>query len=193
MIGRGTRLCKDLFGPGEDKTHFVIFDFCENFEYFDANKDGIEGKLVKSLTQRIFEARLEVALLIRDNADASDEQRELAESYIAELHGAVFTLDHNRFVVKAKLRSVVEYSDPARWQQISKSDMLDINTDLSSLVLPDPEDDEKARRLDVLILSYQIALLIGAYSTDRYLKKIGAIAAALLKKQNVPELSLIHI
>ena len=61
MIGRGTRLCEDLFGPGEDKTHFVIFDFCENFEYFDVNKDGIEGKLVKSLTQRIFEARLEVA------------------------------------------------------------------------------------------------------------------------------------
>ena len=190
MIGRGTRLCKDLFGPGEDKTHFVIFDFCENFEYFDANKDGIEGKLVKSLTQRIFEARLEVALLIRDNADASDEQRELAESYIAELHGAVSTLDHNRFVVKARLRSVVQYSDPTRWQQISKSDMLDINTDLSSLVLPDPEDDEKARRLDVLILNYQIALLIGAYSTDRYLKKIGAIAAALLKKQNVPEVAL---
>ena len=27
MIGRGTRLCPDLFGPGQDKTHFFIFDF----------------------------------------------------------------------------------------------------------------------------------------------------------------------
>ena len=26
MIGRGTRLCKDLFGPGKDKTEFLIFD-----------------------------------------------------------------------------------------------------------------------------------------------------------------------
>src|SRR5207249_4202629 len=25
MIGRGTRLCEDLFGPGKDKTHFRIF------------------------------------------------------------------------------------------------------------------------------------------------------------------------
>ncbi|OED43455.1 restriction endonuclease [Chromatiales bacterium (ex Bugula neritina AB1)] len=189
MIGRGTRLCEDLFGPGEHKTHFVIFDFCENFEFFEINKDGIEGKLVRSLTQRTFEAKLEVALLIRDNAEASDEQRELAEGYIGELHAAVAALDHNRFIVKAKLRTVVEYSDKARWQQISKSDMLDINTDLSSVVLPNSEDDEKARRLDVLILTYQIALLTGAYSTERYVTKINTIAAELLKKQNIAEIA----
>ena len=27
MIGRGTRLCKDIFGPGEDKQGFLIFDY----------------------------------------------------------------------------------------------------------------------------------------------------------------------
>ena len=35
MIGRGTRLCPDLFGPGKDKTKFLIFDHWGNFEYFD--------------------------------------------------------------------------------------------------------------------------------------------------------------
>ena len=189
MIGRGTRLCPDLFGPGEDKQHFVIFDFCENFEFFDVNKDGISGKLVKSLTRKIFEAKLEVALLIRDGADSSDDQRVLAERFIGELHQLIANLDHNRFVVKAKLRSVVEYSDLKRWQQISKGDMLEINTDLSGLVLPVTEDDEKARRLDVLILSYQLALLTGAASTDRYMGKIHAIATALLKKQNLDEIA----
>jgi len=34
MIGRGTRLCKDLFGPGTDKAFFYIFDWCRNFEFF---------------------------------------------------------------------------------------------------------------------------------------------------------------
>ena len=33
MIGRGTRLCKDLLGIGQDKEKFLIFDFCNNFEY----------------------------------------------------------------------------------------------------------------------------------------------------------------
>ena len=30
MVGRGTRLCADLYGPGDDKTDFRIFDFCYN-------------------------------------------------------------------------------------------------------------------------------------------------------------------
>ena len=29
MIGRGTRLCPDLFGPGKHKDHFLVFDFCQ--------------------------------------------------------------------------------------------------------------------------------------------------------------------
>ena len=38
MIGRGTRLSKDLFGIGQDKTHFLIFDYCGNFEFFRENR-----------------------------------------------------------------------------------------------------------------------------------------------------------
>ena len=34
MIGRGTRLCPDLFGPDDDKTAFNVLDFCQNLEYF---------------------------------------------------------------------------------------------------------------------------------------------------------------
>lgn len=43
MIGRGTRLCKDLLGEGMDKERFLIFDFCNNFEYFRVNKNGSEN------------------------------------------------------------------------------------------------------------------------------------------------------
>ena len=35
MIGRGTRLCPNLFGPGLPKEKFRIFDHWGNFEYFD--------------------------------------------------------------------------------------------------------------------------------------------------------------
>jgi type I restriction enzyme R subunit len=34
MLGRGTRLCPDLFGPGDDKAKFRLFDYCGNLEYF---------------------------------------------------------------------------------------------------------------------------------------------------------------
>ena len=43
MIGRGTRLCPDLFGPGQDKEFFYVFDFCQNLEFFNQNPDGHRG------------------------------------------------------------------------------------------------------------------------------------------------------
>src|SRR5699024_4012686 len=57
MLGRGTRLCPDLYGPGEDKKNFYVFDFCMNLEYFNQPGAGKEGSVQKSLSQRLFEAR----------------------------------------------------------------------------------------------------------------------------------------
>ena len=186
MIGRGTRLCPDLFGVGHDKTEFVIFDYCQNFEFFGVNPDGVKTRAIKSLTQQIFEAKLELGMLVREDADSSADERTLAEAYIADLHQTIASLDRNRFVVKAKLRYVVEYSEKARWQNLSKGDLLDINTHLSALGLPAKEDDELAKRFDLLILNYQLALMTSAYSTERFIKQISGTAKALLKKQNIP-------
>ena len=70
MIGRGTRLCPDLFGPGEDKRDFFVFDFCGNLEYFSQDLPGSEGSLQKSLAQRLFEARLGLGDRARMRAEA---------------------------------------------------------------------------------------------------------------------------
>ena len=48
MIGKGTRLCKGLSctdsinGEYTDKKHFLIFDYCSNFEYFREHQNGYE-------------------------------------------------------------------------------------------------------------------------------------------------------
>ena len=41
MIGRGTRLCSELFGPDNDKQDFRVFDFCFNFDFFRENPQGM--------------------------------------------------------------------------------------------------------------------------------------------------------
>lgn len=61
MIGRGTRLCPGLFGPGKDKAIFRIFDHWANFEYFEQNKPEAEPAAPTSLMQRVFNARLDLA------------------------------------------------------------------------------------------------------------------------------------
>ena len=44
MMGRGTRLCQDLFGPGQDKEFFRVFDYCQNLEFFGANPETEGGE-----------------------------------------------------------------------------------------------------------------------------------------------------
>ncbi|MEI2379806.1 DEAD/DEAH box helicase family protein, partial [Priestia megaterium] len=60
MIGRGTRLCPNLFGVGQDKEHFLIFDYLRNFEFFRENQKGIEGKVSVGLTERIFNMKVDI-------------------------------------------------------------------------------------------------------------------------------------
>lgn len=69
MIGRGTRLCKDLFGPGLDKSEFLIFDHWGNFAFHDLNAEEIEPTVPKPLTQRRYEARIELAALALARSD----------------------------------------------------------------------------------------------------------------------------
>jgi type I restriction enzyme R subunit len=69
MIGRGTRLCKDLFGPGLDKGEFLIFDHWNNFAFHDLNVEEVELNVPKPLTQRRYEARIELAGLALARSD----------------------------------------------------------------------------------------------------------------------------
>src|SRR6185437_8893063 len=49
MIGRGTRLCPDLYGPGKNKAYFSVFDFCQNLEFFNQNPDLVDPGIADSL------------------------------------------------------------------------------------------------------------------------------------------------
>ena len=85
MIGRGTRLCPDLFGPGDDKKEFLIFDYCENFEFFDEHPDGANASNQKPLLQQIFEAKLKVSQLISDLPEKTEAETEIRDKYLTEL------------------------------------------------------------------------------------------------------------
>lgn len=190
MIGRGTRLCPDLFGPGEDKTEFLIFDYCQNFEFFDENPDGANIKNAKPLLQQIFEAKLKVSQLISEIPEKTEEQIEVRDKYLDELHGSIKNLDENRFVVRKQLRYVTDYSNKSRWINLSKGDVQEINTHLSHLQPANKDDDELARRFDMVVLIYQILLLSESGNTGKYMSKIFRTAAALQKKDNIPHVAL---
>jgi len=185
MVGRGTRLYPNLFGPGEDKEHFAIFDFCENLEFFEVNPEGIEGNMSKGMVQRIFELKLDVAVLIREKDSPTSDERELAEHYVAQLHAQTAQLDHQRFDVRMKLRHAEHFSHRENWADLSAGDIADIKEHLSRLMLPEAGDHELSRRFDLVVLAIQTALLEGRDGT-RHITRVISTAKALTKKGNIP-------
>lgn len=95
MIGRGTRLCKNLYGAGVDKSHFLIFDHWENFEYFDMDPEEEDVKPSKSLTQKLFESRLMLAETALKKADMATFNQ-----VIKLIHQDICTLDMNTIAVR---------------------------------------------------------------------------------------------
>ena len=90
MIGRGTRLCKDLFGEGLDKQQFYIFDCCRNFEFFEENDRGIEAGNTVSLTEKIYTLKLDLiteleSMEYQSQEDYKKYREELVDEFVSRM------------------------------------------------------------------------------------------------------------
>ena len=75
MVGRGTRLCPDLFGDGQDKQFFYLFDYCQNLEFFKQNVQTIDAPIPKSLGKQLFTTRLDlIAELDKQSSSLSESK-----------------------------------------------------------------------------------------------------------------------
>ncbi len=60
MVGRGTRLCKELFGQAGIRSSSGSEDYCENLEYFSVDMPAMEGSLGESLGKKLFCRRVDL-------------------------------------------------------------------------------------------------------------------------------------
>jgi type I restriction enzyme R subunit len=60
MIGRGTRKSDNIFGHLKHKNQFYIFDFCDNFSFFEMNPQGRIVNQGYSMTQKVFQMKLDL-------------------------------------------------------------------------------------------------------------------------------------
>ena len=184
MIGRGTRLCPDVFGPGKDKEYFLIFDVCQNFEFFEINKTGIESNVIKPITQQIFETRLQLSRLLAETGE--EENMKLSAELIDHLHGNIKNLDRNRFQVDMNLRYVEKFKEREIWNNLNADDVHQIVEYLSALPAPD-SSNEVTRRFDLMMLKLQLAKLLEMRSVVNYQERLTGIAIELGKKYTIPE------
>lgn len=184
MIGRGTRLRPDLFGPGEDKADFFVFDFCGNLEFFGQDLPGSEGSTQKSLSQRLFESRLALVTQL------GDTEPDLRRSTADWLHEVVAGMNLDNVMVRAHRRQVEAWSVRNRWDGLSAVDASEVLEHLAGLPSTVRDTDEQAKRFDLLVLRRQLAQLEGdAVAAERIRETVQAVASALLPLRTIPSVA----
>lgn len=202
MMGRGTRLCPELFGPGQHKQFFYLFDYCQNLEYFSQNPETTEGALAESLGTRLFKAQLELIAALDHKREAAtgdplvkmpaavygDPVTELeVRSTISEsLYKQVAAMNLDNFVVRPKRRVVEKYAKPEAWSVLSSESLAELSRDVAGLPSEMEAEAEEAKRFDMLVLNLQLAMLRSEPGFERLRDQVKAIVGMLEEKSAIP-------
>ncbi len=187
MIGRGTRLSKDIFGPEHDKEFFYIFDWCRNFEYFDKNPDGSKAKTVPSLTEKIFSLRARIAFQLQHQKWQEDEFAcHLHDETKAVLKEQVAALSDSHISVRERWEQVSHFKNDDSWVYISEVDVNTLSNEIAPL-LPKNTLDESAKKFDVLTMLIELSLLDGETNCMNAVQNVQTKAEKLQEKATLPQ------
>ena len=214
MLGRGTRLCLDLFGPGLHKQFFYVFDYCQNLEFFSHDPETTEGSAGLSLGKRLFLARLELVseldkrpfdsaqgpeMLAERSRSQPDTVAEPAPTYdivisagqvreetVRLLHVEVAAMNLDNFVVRPKRRLVEKYAAPEAWTTLSAEAHVELAHEVAGLPSELDPEAEETKRFDLLMLNLQLALLRAEPAFVRLAEQVRGIAGLLEEKAAIP-------
>ncbi|WP_210467761.1 DEAD/DEAH box helicase family protein [Vibrio crassostreae] len=155
MVGRGTRLCENLYGPGADKKHFLIFDHWGNFEHFKMNPDEDEGTQSKSLAQKVFEAKLVLAVEALKKAEM-----EIFADVIPQIKADIDSLNDKTIAVREKWKLKAQLSEEKRLMQMAPDTKALLFDEMAPLMQwKKTTGESEALRLDLQFLQLQLTKL----------------------------------
>lgn len=202
MLGRGTRLCPDLFGPGADKDFFYVFDYCQNLEYFEQDLPATEGSLADSLSKRLFNGRLELIAELDERRPSAGEGSVVEEApplygdptsdaqvrwvTAGLLHSEVAAMNLDNFVVRPHRRLVEKYARPESWHLLPQEERAALAHEVAGLPSELDPENEEAKRFDLLVLGLQLARLRAEPGFARLRDRVREIAGLLEEKSAIP-------
>lgn len=210
MVGRGTRLCPDLFAPGQDKECFYIFDYCGNLEFFSQQVEGTDGASGASLSKRLFAARLKLLAAMSDSKEGAkvikehiaqygsepDSDEQVFQSIIELLQSEVGAMNTDNFIVRAKRRFVEKYQNADQWLALDEEKLAELENEIAGLPSEKEAEAIEAKQFDLLILRLQSALLKATPNFKRLKQQVQDIVAILEESSSIPvikeQLGLIH-
>ena len=186
MIGRGTRLFPELFGPDDDKQDFRVFDFCFNFDFFRENPAGIEGRGIVPLGTRLFRSRMQLLTHVQSTPDL-DQDRALASALTTALHGEVAAMNRENFIVRMHLEAVDRFRARTTWELLNDADREVLQREVAGLPSEIETDEIESRMFDLTALRMQLALAEGHMgAVERHRQRMVEIAMLLEEKTTIP-------
>jgi type I restriction enzyme R subunit len=205
MMGRGTRLCPDLFGPDQDKEYFRVFDFCQNLEFFGANPETKDASAPRSLSERLFAARLDLIRSLDEKKGKSKGFGETPKPYAAEdgppseddvradaikvLQETVTGLNLDNFIVRQHRRAVEKFRKDEAWTSLDDASREELVDEIAPLPSAHGLGTEEAKRFDLLMFSLELALLRGSKRFNALRKELLEIASALESQTAIPAIA----
>lgn len=202
MLGRGTRLCPELFGPGKHKEFFFVFDYCQNLEYFSQNMPATEGAQNEPLGKRLFNARLGLIgaldrmggvdgdvqrvrepLAIYGDPETNEQVRYLTAD---RLHRETAAMNVDNFVVRPKRRIVEKYAKAEAWAVLSPEALSELSCEVAGLPSELDPEGEEAKRFDLLALGLQLTMLRSEPGFARMRDQVKELAGLLEEKSAIP-------
>ena len=192
MIGRGTRLSKELTcidqidGEYTAKRRFLIFDYCGNFEYFRAHKEGFESRETKTLSENIFGKQIRIAVALQESAFAGDDYQSWRSELVETCYSQVLALNTDLIAVRLHIQSVEKYKKPGAFNYISEGDKGELMQQIAPIVHLD-DNDEFAKRFDNFMYGLVIAQIEQMPSLKNAQKQLRDIGTLLERKVSIPQ------
>lgn len=187
MIGRGTRLCKNLLGEGDDKTRFVIFDYLGNFEFFRQHKEGLQGNEAQSLSEAIFAKRVRLIHHMQQSVFIDESYQVIRTDLVETVIQQIRALNLDLVSVRLQLQYIEKYKMPDVYEYLTDLDKGNLIKYLAPLVYMD-DTDEYAKRFDNFMYGLMIAQVEGSPQFKKGKKQLIDVAMELLTRASIREI-----
>ena len=185
MIGRGTRLCPGLIS-GNDKSFFLIFDLCQNFEFFEAGKAEKESKVQPSLDERLFVLQAELLKTLQKNITLPDDG--LRDTICNTLETKAKSIDCRRFPANQHISAIDRFQHPNAFRSLDEEALDTLKKEVAQFIPPkSKKEDASAKRFDALMTVLEMKLASNSAEEAKIqLKLVRETAKTLLKFTNIP-------
>lgn len=194
MIGRGTRLSEEIFDEGETaeeraKKFFYIFDWCGNFEFFGGNPGGNEPLKSVSLTERLFNLRVDLAIALQNEQYQNDEVAKALHDETKDiLRNQVLGLNDKHISVREHWDLVDKYRKGNSWICVSKTDGVELKEVISPLLVSNTTN-VGATKFDILMLNIELSTIDESVSGDKSKQVVEKIANKLQEKASIKQVN----